>query len=52
LKFVPNSHTGVYLSGEITNIVRNWKSEKKGINATIDGASNVNLAINILSYLD
>jgi hypothetical protein len=47
LKFVPNSYTGVYLSGEITNIVRNWNIEKKVINATIDGASNVNLAFDI-----
>jgi hypothetical protein len=52
LKFVPNSHTVVYFSGEITNIVRNWNIEKKVINATIDGASNVNFAIDILPYLD
>ena len=45
LKYVPNSHTGVYLSNKIKNIISLWKIEKKVINATIDGGSNIKLAI-------
>jgi hypothetical protein len=52
LKYVPERHTGVYLSSIVTNIVSQWDIEDKIINATIDGASNINLAIDITSFLD
>ena len=52
LKFLPNSHTGLCLSNAIKCIITSWKIEKKAINATIDGGSNVNSAIDMISYLD
>ena len=52
LKFVPERHTAIYLSSVVTKIVSDWNIEDKIINATIDGASNINLAIQITSFLD
>ena len=52
LKFIPSQHTGIYLSSEIASIIKEWKIEKKVINATIDGGSNINLAVDLTSCLD
>jgi hypothetical protein len=52
LKFIPQSHTGLYLSTEIVNLIESWKIKDKCINATIDGASNINLAIQSIPFLD
>jgi hypothetical protein len=52
LKFIPQSHTGLYLSTEIVNLIENWKIKDKSINATIDGASNINLAIQSIPFFD
>ena len=52
LKYIPNQHTGSYLSNEITSIIKEWKIEKKVINATIDGGSNVNLAVDLIPCID
>ena len=52
MKFIPERHTAIYLSRVVTQIVSEWNIEDKIINATIDGASNINLAIQITSFLD
>ena len=52
LKFIPESHTGLYMSTEIVNLIESWKITDKCINATIDGASNINLAIQSIPFLD
>ena len=52
MRFIPERHTAPYLSSEVTKIVQEWKLEKKVINATIDGASNINLAMQITTFLD
>ena len=52
MKFTPERHTSVYLSNEITKILQDWKLDTKTINATIDGASNINLAVELTSFLD
>jgi hypothetical protein len=52
LKFTPKRHTSVYLSNVITKVLQNWKLDTNIINATIDGASNINLAVELTSFLD
>ena len=42
LKHVPERHTADYLSNQVTSIVNKWEIETKIINATIDGAYNIN----------
>ena len=51
-KYVPDRHTADYLSDEITNIIRLWNIERKVTTATIDGASNINLAIEKTTFID
>ena len=40
------------MSNEIKKIIINWKIETKVINATIDGGSNINLAVEMTPFLD
>ncbi len=51
-KYVPDRHSADYMSDEITNIIRAWDIERKVTTATIDEASNINLAIEKNYFID
>jgi hypothetical protein len=52
LKHIPERHTAENLSNEIVLIVKTWNIEQKITTATIDGASNINLAVDKSSFLN
>jgi hypothetical protein len=52
LQHIPERHTAENLSSEIVTIVKNWNIQLKITTATIDGASNINLAVDKTSFLD
>ena len=52
MQCIPERHTADYLSNEITNIVKKWDIEQKITTATIDDASNINLAVDKTFFLE
>jgi hypothetical protein len=52
LQHIPERHTAENLSSEIVTIVKSWNIQIKITTATIDGASNINLAVDKTSFLD
>ncbi len=52
LKYVPHSHSGINLASEKKSVINQWDLEKKVVNATVDGASNVKLAIDFINFME